>query len=146
MALESLLYLLTVHHHAIFFTSYTLLISQETNNETQTKQNKPVKFFRVSCLALLYDVDEVVCEDERYALPLDAKLGLEVAQDVAEVYVKELERRERRSTDDCDGPKETDNWDKTKSLSYLPSAADHDVVTVAVSNAQDVGGYTVACT
>lgn len=97
MALESLLNLLTVHHHAIFFTSYTLLISQETNNETQTKQNKPVKFFRVSCLALLYDMDEVVCEDERYALPLDAKLGLEVAQDVAEVYVKELERRERRS-------------------------------------------------
>lgn len=34
---------------------------------------------------------------------------------------------------------------KKKSLSYLPGAADHDVVAVAVSNAQDVGGYTVAC-
>lgn len=40
-------------------------------------------------------MDEVVREDERHALPLDAKLGLEVAQDVAEVYVKELERRDR---------------------------------------------------
>lgn len=35
-------------------------------------------------------MDEVVCEDEWYTLPLDAKLGLEVAQDVAEVYVEEL--------------------------------------------------------
>lgn len=59
--------------------------------------NKPVKFFWVSCLALLYNVDEVVCEDERYTLPLDAKLGLEVAQDVAEVYVKELDRQEGQS-------------------------------------------------
>ena len=31
-----------------------------------------------------------MCEDEWYALPLDAKLGLEVAQDVAEVDVEEL--------------------------------------------------------
>lgn len=54
------------------------------------KCNKPAKFFCVSRLALLYDVDEVVREDERYTLPLDAKLGLEVAQDVAEVYVEEL--------------------------------------------------------
>lgn len=31
-------------------------------------------------------------------------------------------------------------------MSNLSGAADHDVVTVAVSNAQDVGGYTVART
>lgn len=105
--------------------------------------NKPVKFFWVSCLALLYDVDEVVCEDERYTLPLDAKLGLEVAQDVAEVYVKELDREEGQSMSAV----ETKKWRLYKTnLSYLPGAADHDVVTVAVSNAQDVGGYTVACT
>lgn len=36
--------------------------------------------------------------------------------------------------------------DKSNSLSYLAGAADHDVVAVAVSDAQDVGGYTVACT
>lgn len=46
---------------------------------------------------MLYDVDEVVCEDERYTLPLDTKLGLEVPQDVAEVYVKELNREESMS-------------------------------------------------
>lgn len=52
--------------------------------------NKPAKLFCVSRLALLYDMDEVVREDERYTLPLDAELGLEVAQDVAKVYVEEL--------------------------------------------------------
>lgn len=31
-----------------------------------------------------------MCEDERYTLSFDAKLGLEVAQDVAKVYVEEL--------------------------------------------------------
>lgn len=35
-------------------------------------------------------MDEVVREDEWYTLPLDAELGLEVAQNVAEVYVEEL--------------------------------------------------------
>lgn len=52
--------------------------------------DKPVKLLRVSRLALLYDVDEVVREDERDAFPLNAKLGFEVAQDVAKVDVKEL--------------------------------------------------------
>lgn len=33
-------------------------------------------------------------EDERYPLPLDAELGLEVSQDVAEVDVEELTGRE----------------------------------------------------
>lgn len=56
-------------------------------------KNKPSKFFCLSCLALLNDMDEVVCEDERNTFPLDAKLGLEVTQDVAEVYMKKLERR-----------------------------------------------------
>lgn len=55
-----------------------------------TKSNKPAKFLCVSSLALLYDVDEVVCEDKWYTLPFDAKLGFEVAQDVSEVYVEEL--------------------------------------------------------
>lgn len=59
----------------------------------QTKWNKPAKFFCVSRLALLYDMDEVVREDEWYTLPLDAELGLEVAQNVAEVYVEELADR-----------------------------------------------------
>ena len=45
-----------------------------------------------------------MCEDERHTLPLDAKLGLEVAQDVAEVYVEELrdkkaDQRHRRTRD-----------------------------------------------
>ena len=31
-------------------------------------------------------------------------------------------------------------------MSDLSSAADHDVVTVTVSDAQNIGGYTVACT
>lgn len=35
-------------------------------------------------------MDEVVCEDKWYTLPLDAKLGLEIAQDVTKVYVEEL--------------------------------------------------------
>lgn len=38
-------------------------------------------------------MDEVVCEDKWYTLPFDAKLGLEVAQDVTEVYVKELKKK-----------------------------------------------------
>lgn len=41
----------------------------------------------------MYDVDEVMCEDKWYTLPFDAKLGLEVAQDVTEVYVKELKKK-----------------------------------------------------
>lgn len=44
------------------------------------------------------------------------------------------------------GPGRLDLKKNKKMASYLPRAADHDVVTVAVSNAQDVGGYTVACT
>lgn len=69
--------------------------AEENKKKEQTKWNKPAKFFWVSCLALLYDVDEVVCEDERYTLSLDTKLGLEVPQDVAEVYVKELNNKNR---------------------------------------------------
>lgn len=42
-------------------------------------------------------MDEVVCEDKWYALPLDAKLGLEVAQDVAKVYVEELTDKKGQS-------------------------------------------------
>lgn len=30
-------------------------------------------------------------------------------------------------------------------LSYLPVAADHDIVTVAVSDPQNISGHTVAC-
>lgn len=60
--------------------------------------NKPAKFFCVTRLSLLYDVDEVVCEDKWYTLPLDAKLGLEVAEDVAKVYVKELTGRHQSQT------------------------------------------------
>lgn len=65
--------------------------------------DKPVKLLRVSCLALLYDVDEVVCEDERDSFPLNAKLGFEVAQDVPKVNVKELKGREVQLRDDTDG-------------------------------------------
>lgn len=35
-------------------------------------------------------------QDEGNTFPLDAKLGLEVTQDVSEVYVKKLEERRRR--------------------------------------------------
>lgn len=44
------------------------------------------------------------------------------------------------------GPGRLDLKKNKKMSSYLSRAADHDVVTVAVSNAQDVGGNTVACT
>lgn len=67
--------------------------NDDTEEKEQAKWHKPAKFFRVSCLALLYDMDEVMCKDKGHTLPLDTKLGLEVAQDVAEVYVKELDRR-----------------------------------------------------
>ena len=53
----------------------------------------PAKLLCVARLSLLDDVDEVVREDERHTLPLDAELGLEVAQDVAEVDVEELGER-----------------------------------------------------
>lgn len=59
---------------------------------------KPAKFFCVTCLSLLYDVDEVVRKDKWYTLPLDAKLGLEVAKDVAKVYVEELRERHQSQT------------------------------------------------
>lgn len=58
--------------------------------------NKPVKLFGVSRLALLYDVDKVVCEDERYTFPLNAKFRFKVAQDVAKIYVKKLNRQESK--------------------------------------------------
>lgn len=67
--------------------------------------DKPVKLLWVSRLALLYDVDEVVREDERDSFPLNAKLGLEVSQDVAKVNVKKLKGGEVESTsgrDDAD--------------------------------------------
>lgn len=54
------------------------------------RRNKPAKFLRVPRLALLNDVDEVVREDEGNPFPFDAELGLEVAEDVTEVYVEEL--------------------------------------------------------
>lgn len=40
-------------------------------------------------------MDEVMRQDKRNTLPLDAKLGLEVTQDVSEVYMKKLEERRR---------------------------------------------------
>lgn len=58
-----------------------------------TQRDKPPKFLCLSRLALLYDMDEVMREDERDALPLDAKLGLEVTQDVAKVDVKKLDEK-----------------------------------------------------
>lgn len=96
-------------------------------------------------------MDEVVCEDKWYTLPLDAKLGLEVAQDVTKVYVEELTDKKGQPVNIMEPGKRTNGiWiiytDKTNCLSNLSGAADHDVVTVAVSDAQDVGGYTVACT
>lgn len=57
------------------------------------KKNQPSKFLCLSCLALLYDMDEVMCEDKWNALPLDAKLGLEVTQDVAKIYMKKLDKK-----------------------------------------------------
>lgn len=65
----------------------------------------------MSCLALLYDMDEVMCKDKGHTLPLDTKLGLEVAQDVAEVYVKELDRQ-GRSMSNMEPGTQTD-FDKT---------------------------------
>lgn len=59
--------------------------------------NKPVKLFGVSRLALLYDVDKVVCEDEWYTFPLNTEFRFKVAQDVAKIYVKKLNRQEFES-------------------------------------------------
>ena len=64
---------------------------------------------------------------------------------MSKVYVKELDRPEGRSMSALE-PGNRGDWIKTSCLSYLPGAADHDVVTVAVSDAKYVGGYTVACT
>lgn len=87
-------------------------------------------------------MDEVMCEDKWNALPLDAKLGLEVTQDVAKVYMKKLDKK----VDHWDWYEEEDakagiGWN---SLSYLPVAADHDIVAVAVSDPQNISGHTVA--
>lgn len=76
--------------HPLFPTNKCEKKTQGEDNTINYGGNKPAKLLSVSRLALLYDVDEVVCEDERYALSFDAKLGLEVAQDVAKVYVEEL--------------------------------------------------------
>lgn len=54
------------------------------------KSNELSKLLRVAGFALLNHVDEVVSEDERNAFALDAKLRLEVPQNMAEVYVEEL--------------------------------------------------------
>lgn len=100
----------------------------------------------------MYDVDEVVCEDKWNTLPFDAKLGLEVAQDVTEVYVKELKKRKnpkhtRPISEACEIRKnQVENGKRKLRLSNLSIAADHDVVTVPISNTQDISGYTVACT
>lgn len=41
---------------------------------------------------------------------------------------------------------QVENGKRKLRLSNLSIAADHDVVTVAISNTQDISGYTVACT
>lgn len=64
-----------------------------SESEKICKKNKPPKFLCLSCLALLYDMDEVMCEDEWNTLPLDAKLGLEVTQDMAKIYMKKLDKK-----------------------------------------------------
>ena len=50
----------------------------------------PAKLLCVARFALLDDMDEVMGEDEGDTLPLDPKLGLEVPEDVAKVYMEEL--------------------------------------------------------
>lgn len=107
------------------------------------QKNKPPKFLGLSCLALLYDMDEVMCEDKWNTLPLDAKLGLEVTQDMAKVYMKKLDKKVDHS---AGSKKENEKAGIGRnSVSYLPVTADHDVVTVAVSDPQNVSGHTVAC-
>lgn len=64
--------------------------------------DQPVELLWVSRLALLYDVDEVMREDERDSFPLNAKLGFEVAQDVAKVDVKKLKGRQVELMCGCD--------------------------------------------
>lgn len=51
----------------------------------------------LSRLALVDHVDEVVSQHKRHSLALEAELLLEVAEDVAEVYVEELGRRKHGS-------------------------------------------------
>lgn len=104
------------------------------------QKDKPPKFLCLSCLALLYDMDEVMREDKWNALPLDAKLGLEVTQDVAKVYVKKLDKK----VDHWAWWKEESEQAGWNSVSYLPVTADHDIVAVAVSDPQNVSGHTVA--
>lgn len=109
----------------------------------QTKWNKPAKLFSVNRFALLYHMDEVMGEDEGDPLPLDAELGLEVAQDVAKIYVEELEDEQANQRVPHHYQSESS---QQKVPAHLSGAADHDVVAVAVSDAQNVGGYTVAGT
>lgn len=53
-------------------------------------RRSPAKLLSVARLSLLDDVDEVMGQDEGDTFPLDAKLGLEVPQDMPKVYVEEL--------------------------------------------------------
>lgn len=82
-------------------------LSSTLVKQKQSVCDQPVKLLRVSRLALLYDVDEVVREDEWDSFPLNAKLGFEVTQDVAKVDVKKLKGREVEFT--C-GWDEMDIW------------------------------------
>lgn len=59
-------------------------------------------------------MDEVVCEDKWYTLPFDAKLGLEVAQDVTEVYVKELKNTQGQSVKPVESGKTRWRMEKKK--------------------------------
>lgn len=72
---------------------YTPQLQIHLKWEKKYAQNKPPKFLCLSCLALLDDMDEIMCEDKWTTLPLDAKLRLEVTQDVAKVYMKKLDTK-----------------------------------------------------
>lgn len=61
--------------------------------------HSPLKLLAVVGLALLDHVHEVVGEDEGDPLPVDPKLGLEVPQKVAEVYVEELGGKQGNGSD-----------------------------------------------
>lgn len=55
----------------------------------------PLEFLAVVGSPLLYDVNEVVRQNERHPLPVDAKLALEVPKKVAEVNVEQLRKKKK---------------------------------------------------
>lgn len=69
---------------------------RQTDRQARHSHPKPLKLETVVTFDPSHDIQEVRCQDKWNALPLPAQEALSVAQDVAEVDVKQVPWGKRR--------------------------------------------------